>query len=87
MLRSERKGVLESVLLKLGENRVYFLQLFFRKIKNIRKQSDKHLLYFVDSRHSRHNNTPSGANKGRAKKHRYDINKNTIRDNVQNPTR
>ena len=38
MLRSERKGVPESVLLKLGENGVYFLQLFFRKIKNIRKQ-------------------------------------------------
>ena len=62
-LRSERKGVPESVLFKLGENRGYFLQLFFRKIKNIRKQSDKHLLYFVDSRHSRHNNTPSGAMK------------------------
>ena len=69
-LRSERKSVLQSVLLKLGENRVYFLQLFFRKIKNLSKQSNKHLLYFVDSRHSRHNNTPSGANKGRAKKHR-----------------
>lgn len=68
MLRSERKGVLESVLLKLGEKRVYFLQLFFRKIKNIRKQSDKHLLYFIDCSHSRHNNTPSGANKGRAEK-------------------
>ena len=49
MLRSERKGVLESVLLKLGEKRVYFLQLFFRKIKNIRKQNNKHLLYSVDT--------------------------------------
>ena len=49
MLRSERKSVLESVLLKLGEKRVYFLQLFFRKIKNIRKQNNKHLLYSVDT--------------------------------------
>ena len=49
MLRSERKGVPESVLLKLGENKGYFLQLFFRKIKNLSKQSYKHLLYFVDT--------------------------------------
>jgi hypothetical protein len=38
VLRSERKGVLGSVLFELGGNRVYFLQLIFKIIKNPSKQ-------------------------------------------------
>ena len=61
VLRSERKGVLESVLFKLGGNGVYFLQLLFRKTKNIKKQRKSICPFFLDTVDTVSTMTPSKA--------------------------
>ena len=61
MLISERKGVLESVLFKLGGNGVYFLQLLFRKTKNIKKQRKNICPFFLDTVDTVSTMTPSKA--------------------------